>query len=74
MNPYSNLPPEQHGVQRLVDQFNADERLWQTLHGQRRLRRKGRHRLSRRKHKALDLLEFAKAKAPSDAVSQPSAP
>jgi len=28
INPYYNLPPEQRATQRLVDQFNADERLW----------------------------------------------
>ena len=31
MKSYSNLPPEQHPVQRLVDQFNEDERRWQDL-------------------------------------------
>jgi len=29
MNPYYNLPPEQRLTQRLVDQFNTDERLWE---------------------------------------------
>ena len=31
MNPYYNLPPEQRATQQLVDQFNADERLWRKL-------------------------------------------
>jgi hypothetical protein len=28
MNPFYNLPAEQRFTQRLVDQFNADERHW----------------------------------------------
>jgi hypothetical protein len=31
MKSYNNLPQEQHPVQHLVDQFNADERRWQDL-------------------------------------------
>ena len=31
MNPYYNLPPEQRRTQRLVDQFNTDEKLWKKL-------------------------------------------
>jgi hypothetical protein len=31
MNPGYNLPPGQRTTQRLVDQFNADERLWKKL-------------------------------------------
>ena len=31
MNPYYNLPPQQRAMQRLVDLFNADERLWKKL-------------------------------------------
>ena len=45
MNPYSNLPPEQRATQRLVDQFNADERLWKKLEPKRAARRKSRPRL-----------------------------
>ena len=68
MNPYYNLPPEQRATQRLVDQFNADERLWKTLDPARRARRKTRPRLSRKQSKALDLLEFAKARPPQDCI------
>jgi hypothetical protein len=62
MNPYYNLPPEQRPIQRLVDQFNADERLWRKLAPKRRAHRKLRPWLSRKQLKALDLLEFAKAR------------
>ncbi len=60
MNPYYNLPPGQRATQRLVDQFNADERLWKKLEPKRRARRKLQPGLSLRKLKKLDLLEFAK--------------
>ena len=46
MNPYYNLPPEQRRTQRLVDQFNADEKLWKKLEPKRRARRKLRPRRS----------------------------
>ena len=44
MNPYYNLPPEQRTTQRLVDQFNADKRLWKKLEPKRRARHKVRLR------------------------------
>jgi len=31
MKSYNNLPPEQHRVHELADEFNADERRWQGL-------------------------------------------
>ena len=68
MNPYSNLPPEQRPTQRLVDQFNADERLWRSLEPKRRARRKLLPKLSRRKRKKLDLLDFAKARPPQECI------
>ena len=68
MTQYFNLPPEQRLVQQLADQFNADERLWRSLEPRRRLRRKGRLRLSARQHRLLDLLEFAKVRPPQDCV------
>ncbi len=40
MNPDYNLPPEQRLTHRLVDQFNAAERLWRKLEPRRRARRK----------------------------------
>lgn len=70
MNPYYNLPAEQRTTQRLVDQFNAEERLWKKLEPRRRLRRKARPRLSPKKLHALDLLEFAKARPPQDCIGQ----
>ena len=63
MNLYYNLPSEQRPIQRLVDQFNADEQLWRQLARKRRARRL-RPGLSRKQLKALDLLEFAKARLP----------
>lgn len=73
-SPYYNLPPEQIANQRLVDQFNAAERLWKKLEPKRRARRKLRPRLSCRKLKRLDLLEFAKARPPQDCIGQWIAP
>jgi hypothetical protein len=71
MNPYYNLPPEQRFTQRLVDQFNADERLWKKLEPLRRARRKVlRWILTRKQLKNLDLAEFAKARPPLDCVGQ----
>ena len=74
MNPYCNLPPEQRMTQRLVDQFNADERLWKKLEPKRQARRKVRPRLSSKKLKRLDLLEFAKARPPQDGIGQCTVP
>ena len=75
MNPYNNLPPEQRASQRLVDQFNADERLWKKLEPRRRARRKLLRRLlSRKALKTLDLEEFASARPPQDCIGQWIAP
>jgi hypothetical protein len=68
MNSYSNLPPEQRITQRLVDQFNADERLWKKLEPRRRARRRLPPRLSKKKLEKIDLQEFAKARPPQDCV------
>ena len=70
MNTYHNLPPEQRAAQRLVDEFNADERLWKKLEPRRRARRKLRPRLARKELRRLDLQEFAKAKPPPDCIGQ----
>ena len=70
MNPYYNLPPEQRLTQCRVDQFNADERLWEKLDPRRRARRKLRPRLSKKKLKKPDLAEFAKTRPPQDCVGQ----
>jgi hypothetical protein len=71
MNPYHNLPPEQHMVQRLVDLWNADECLWRKLEPRRRLRRAFRKNLNKTQLLELDLREFAKAKPPLDCLGQP---
>jgi len=55
-------------VQRLIDQFNADERVWRSLAKERRQRRKGRPRLSAGQHRLLDLLECAQARPPQDCI------
>ena len=70
MNPYYNLPPEQRRTQRLVDQFNADEKLWKKLEPKRLARRKLPPRRSPKKLKNIDLLEFAKARPPQDAIGE----
>lgn len=60
MNLYCNLSPEQRGVQRLVDEFNADEDLWRTLVLKRCLCRVSHRRLSPKRHKLLDLIDLFK--------------
>jgi len=71
MNPYYNLPPGQRFTERLVDQFNTDERLWKKLAPRRRARRKLlRPFLSKKKLKKLDLREFARERPPLECVGQ----
>ena len=71
MNPYYNLPPEQRLTQRLLDQFNTDERLWKKLAPRRRARRKLlRTFLSKRELKRLDLQEFERERPPLECVGQ----
>ncbi|MCZ6780073.1 MAG: hypothetical protein O7C73_00335 [Nitrospirae bacterium] len=70
MNPYYNLPPEQQCIQRLADQSNADEQLWRSLEGKRRLRRKRHPKMSARRRKLLDLLEFARARPPQNCIGE----
>ena len=67
---YYNLPSEQHAVQRLVDQWNADERLWKKLEPLRRLRRARRKNLTEAQLRELDLREFAKSRPPADCIGQ----
>jgi len=56
---------------RLVDQFNADERLWRKLAPRRRARRKLLRRvLSRRRLKEIDLREFATERPPQECIGQ----
>jgi hypothetical protein len=70
MNPFYNLPPGQRATQRLVELFNAEERLWKSLEPKRRARRKLRPRLPRQTLKKLDLMEFACARPPVECVGQ----
>ncbi len=71
MNPYYNLPRYQRLTQRLVDQFNADERLWKKLAPRRRARRRLLRRLlSRKTLKELDWVEFARERPPFDCIGQ----
>jgi hypothetical protein len=74
MNPYYNLPPEQRMTQCLVDQFNSDEQLWKKLEPRRRARHKLCPKLSKKRLKALDLIEFAKARPPQDCIGQCAKP
>jgi hypothetical protein len=70
MKPYHNLPAEQRETQRLADQFNADERLWEKLAASRKLRRILKPGLSRKKHQKLDLAEFDAKRHPQSAVGR----
>jgi hypothetical protein len=68
MNLHNNLPPEQRRVQQIVARFNADEQLWRNLEGKRRLRRRVFPRVSAKRQKQLDLLDFDVARPPQDCV------
>ena len=68
MSPHYNLSPEQRRIQQLATEFNADERLWPSLEGRRRLRRRLCPRLSAKYQKQLDLLDFAVARLPQDCI------
>jgi hypothetical protein len=71
MNPHYNLPAEQRALQRQVDQYNADARLWRKLAPKRRARRRLLRRvLSRKRLKKLDLKEFAAARPPVECIGQ----
>ena len=70
MNSSYNLPPEQRPTQRLVDQFNADERLWRKLEPRRRARRKLLPHLPEKQLKKLDLDEFSRERPPLECIGQ----
>jgi|688.fasta_scaffold650427_2 hypothetical protein len=54
MNPYCNLPPEQHRLQRLVDRFNGERRWEERMAPRRRVRRALRPQLTEEQHRELD--------------------
>ena len=55
----------------MVDQYNAEARLWKKLAPKRRARRGLLRRFVSRKHlKQLDLHEFSKARPPQDCIGQ----
>ena len=70
MKSYINLPPEQGLIQQLVDQYNADERLWRRLENKRKRRRQCMPGLSGKWHKLLDQIEWAKARSPQDCIGR----
>jgi len=70
MNLYYNLPPRQRFAQRLVNQFNADENLWNSLAPRRLARRKlSRKLLPRRVLKRIELIEFTGKRPPIDCIA-----
>ena len=69
-NPHPNLAPAQRRTQRLVEQFNADERLWQSLAGKRKLCRKVDPKMNAKRRKELDLLDFARQQQPQDCIGE----
>jgi hypothetical protein len=71
MNPYYNLPAKQQRIRQLIAQFNADERLWQSLEQKRRRRRRLHPKMSAKCRRLLDLLDFASARAPEDCIGLP---
>ncbi len=58
LTPIRNLPPDQRSLQRLVDQFNADESLWRSLEAKRLLQRTRNLGLSRVHREILDFLDW----------------
>ena len=68
MNFYSNLPLEQRRAGQLVAEFNADEQLWRSLEGNRRLRRRCFRQVSAKQRKELDLIEFAATRPLQDCI------
>jgi hypothetical protein len=75
MIPCHNLPSEQRFTQRLVDQFNSDERLWAKLEPRRQARRQLLSDvLSEDELRELDLREFGREKPPQDCIGQPVLP
>jgi hypothetical protein len=74
MNPYYNVSREQRHVWQIVARFNAEEQLWECLEGKCRLRRRLFPRVSAKRQKQLNLLDFATARPPQDCVGLFEAP
>ena len=68
MNLYYSFPQEHRRVHQIVALFNADEQLWKSLESNRRLRRRLFPRVSAKRQKQLDLLDFATARPLQDCV------
>lgn len=66
---YPNLPPDQQFLQRVLDEFNAEEALWRSLEPNRKYRRRKQRRLSVRTHEALDMIEIAAARRARDCLA-----
>ncbi len=70
MNKQRSLPPAQQSVQRFVDRFNSDEEVWRKF-ALKRIRRRAKHpEWSEAKHRAVDLLEFARRRSPEDCIGR----
>lgn len=63
-----NLPAGQQFTQRIVDEFNAAESLWESLALRRKLRKLLYPKKGRRKRQQLDLAEFARHQLPKDCI------
>lgn len=66
---HPNLPERQRMTQRLADEFNADERVWESLEPLRRLRRKLYPRQRPCTRKKQDLADFARTQPPKDCIA-----
>ena len=63
-----NLPVRQQLTQRIADEFNADESLWESLAPLRKLRKLLYPKMGRRERQRLDLAEFARHQPPKDCI------
>ncbi len=67
MNFYRNIPCNQRFAQKLIDNFNEDEILWNRLEVRRKDRRK-KLNISEMLQRALDILEFESKRHPDDCI------
>ena len=63
-----NLPVRQQFTQRIADEFNADESLWESLAPLQKLRKLLYPKMGRRKRQQLDLAEFIRHQPPKDCI------